>query len=98
MGCATKRRRATHELVARHIKAFADHAAEFRLEVGGDPDRARLEVFCLLSWSFDGQHLECADLRKAVDEAGIHVVSDARAFSVLLPTACPCARWLREST
>jgi tetratricopeptide (TPR) repeat protein len=29
------------ELVARHIEAFADHAAEFWLEVGGDPDRAR---------------------------------------------------------
>ena len=29
------------ELVARHLEAFADHAAEFWLEVGGDPDRAR---------------------------------------------------------
>ena len=28
------------ELVARHLEAFADHAAEFWLEVGGDPDRA----------------------------------------------------------
>ena len=29
------------ELVARHLDAFADHAAEFWLEVGGNPDRAR---------------------------------------------------------
>jgi tetratricopeptide (TPR) repeat protein len=29
------------ELIARHLDAFADHAAEFWLEVGGDPDRAR---------------------------------------------------------
>jgi tetratricopeptide (TPR) repeat protein len=28
------------ELLARHPDAFADHAAEFWLEVGGDPDRA----------------------------------------------------------
>lgn len=28
------------ELVARHLEAFADHAAEFWLEVGSDPDRA----------------------------------------------------------
>ena len=29
------------ELVARHLDAFADHAAEFWIEVGGNPDRAR---------------------------------------------------------
>jgi tetratricopeptide (TPR) repeat protein len=29
------------ELIARHLEAFADHAAEFWLDVGGDPDRAR---------------------------------------------------------
>jgi tetratricopeptide (TPR) repeat protein len=29
------------ELVTRHLEAFADHAAEFWLEVGGNPDRAR---------------------------------------------------------
>jgi tetratricopeptide (TPR) repeat protein len=29
------------ELVARHLEAFADHAAEFWLEVGGNPERAR---------------------------------------------------------
>jgi tetratricopeptide (TPR) repeat protein len=29
------------ELVVRHLEAFADHAAEFWLEVGGNPDRAR---------------------------------------------------------
>jgi tetratricopeptide (TPR) repeat protein len=29
------------ELVARHPAAFADHAAEFWLDVGGNPDRAR---------------------------------------------------------
>jgi tetratricopeptide (TPR) repeat protein len=29
------------ELVTRHLEAFADHAAEFWLEVGGDPDRAQ---------------------------------------------------------
>jgi tetratricopeptide (TPR) repeat protein len=29
------------ELVARHLEAFADHAAEFWLDVGGNPDRAR---------------------------------------------------------
>lgn len=28
------------ELLARHPEAFADHAAEFWLEIGGDPDRA----------------------------------------------------------
>ena len=29
------------ELIARHLEAFADHAADFWLEVGGDPDRAQ---------------------------------------------------------
>ena len=29
------------ELVAQHLEAFADQAAEFWLEVGGDPNRAR---------------------------------------------------------
>ena len=29
------------ELTARHVEAFADHAAEFWLEAGGNPERAR---------------------------------------------------------
>jgi hypothetical protein len=28
------------ELLARHLDAFADHAAEFWLTIGGDPERA----------------------------------------------------------
>src|ERR1700733_7761826 len=51
----------------------------------GTVEAADIEVFCLLSWSFDSQHSEYAYLRKDINETGVHVASNTRVFSVLLP-------------
>jgi hypothetical protein len=44
-----------------------------------------VEVFGLLGGTFDGQELECTELWKDVDKAGVHVAAEAGCLAVGLP-------------
>ena len=60
-----------------------DHDVTQGLE--GVIDTADVEVFCLLGWTFDGEHLEDTNFGNDVDEAGVEMASEAGGLSVLLP-------------
>ena len=68
--------------IALDVIVVVEDSAE---RIDGSIDALDVEVFGLRSWAFDGEELECTDLRQDKDEASVDVAAETGLPAISLP-------------